>query len=273
MELSELQKKQIRFYKEIEFGGMTFYPILVCEYDAFMAARPAIELMQQTLPVRYVSMPLLQAYYAMDYDAFQEKQPIPGFFSRCLLFLALSLRLGEWKKASDRIRMFKILHYENDPSRLVGIEFCADGETWSRITPVSFSQIRPIVAAQNGIELVSESANPELVEAERDLAERNAPKLDMSIHHLIDGICTLCGTEPEEIDGWPILKLLTRKASIRRVIDYVICGINAGNGAKWKGGNPYPDPFYPKKKDGNDALIPMSNFMGQAGNGVKNRSS
>ena len=57
---------KIRRYSPIETDGITLYPITVGEYDAFDQARPAIEFVQQSLPVAYVSMPLLQAFYAIE---------------------------------------------------------------------------------------------------------------------------------------------------------------------------------------------------------------
>lgn len=55
--------------------------------------------------------------------------------------------------------------------RLKAVEFTVDGEETHRVTPVQFQRLREIAAAQNGIELASPEANPELIEAQRELAK------------------------------------------------------------------------------------------------------
>ena len=56
-------KKAIERYKEVEVDGMTLYPIKVSEYEEFLQARPALEYMQQSMPIEYMSMPILQAFF------------------------------------------------------------------------------------------------------------------------------------------------------------------------------------------------------------------
>ncbi len=272
MELSANIKRAIRRYEQVETEGLKLFPIRVGEYELFNSARPALELMQQTLPVQYACMPLLSAYYRMDYDALTRGEGTIGLFGRALLFLALALRIGDGKNAGERMKHFRIVCGENDPSQLIKIQFTVDGEERQNITPVQFSRLRPILAAQNGIELVGESENPELIEAQKDLNERNAPKLDFDVQHLIESVCVLTGRDEKDLDEWPILKLQNRRKALRRVLDYAICGICEGSGAKWKGGNPCPDPFFPRDEKKNDALIPLSGFLGNAGGGVQNRT-
>lgn len=272
MELSANIKRAIRRYEQVETEGLKLFPIRVGEYELFNSARPALELMQQTLPVQYACMPLLSAYYRMDYDALTRGEGTIGLFGRALLFLALALRIGDGENAGERMKHFRIVCGENDPSQLIKIQFTVDGEERQNMTPVQFSRLRPILAAQNGIELVGESENPELIEAQKDLNERNAPKLDFDVQHLIESVCVLTGRDERDLDEWPILKLQNRRKALRRVLDYAICGICEGSGAKWKGGNPCPDPFFPRDEKKNDALIPLSGFLGSAGGGVQNRT-
>ena len=122
------------------------------------------------------------------YDALTRGEGTIGLFGRALLFLALALRIGDGKNAGERMKHFRIVCGENDPSQLIKIQFTVDGEERQNITPVQFSRLRPILAAQNGIELVGESENPELIEAQKDLNERNAPKLDFDVQHLIESV-------------------------------------------------------------------------------------
>lgn len=248
-------------YEPIQFEGVTLFPIRVREYDLFNNARPAIDFLQQSLPVRYLSMPLLSAYFAMDAENMKEGKPSDGLFSRSLLFLVLSLRLGEGEKVEDRIKRFSIVADAKDHSILKGIEFVQNGES-KRITPVQFQRMRPILAAQNGIVLTSEDANPELVEAERDLAELNGPKLDYNFQTLFSTLSVLSGTEERDLYDWPILRMTRHRDAYSRILNYLVCGFASANGAKFKGGNPVPSPFFDRLTEESDALIDMASFTG-----------
>lgn len=267
MELSLAIKKAVRTYKEIETDGITLYPISVSRWDEFMLARPALELMQQTLPVKYLSMPLLSAYYAMDYEAVTGDDGLPtGLFARSLLLLSLALRLGRADEdAEQALKRFRLRVDESDPSTLRAVEFSQDGETMQSITPVQFSRLREIIAAQNGVELVSADANPELVEAERDLAEQKSAKLSGDFGELFSTVAALSREDEKTIMEWPIKKLMDRKNAYARVLGYLLCGVSEANGAKWTGGNPYPSPFFSRMQQGSGALIALDRFAGGAG--------
>lgn len=258
-------QKAIRTYQPIETEGLTFWPILASEYHEFLTAKPAIEVMQQALPVRWLSMPLLSAFYGMDFEAFQKGEPRVGLFSRCLLFLALSLRLGKGREVAERTKLFTILVDAEDPGQLKALRFTGDDGEEKEITPIMFQRLRPILAIQNGIELASEDANPDLVEAERDLAEMNGPELEVSLDSLFSTIAAMAGIDEAEIDDWPILKLNRRQKAYSRVLNYVVCGIGEAQGTKWKGGNPYPSPFYDKVRNGSSGAMRLEEFAGGAG--------
>lgn len=254
-------REKIRTYAPIEEDGLVFYPIQVRELGHFKIAQPAIDFLQQSLPVRYLSMPLLSAYYTMDFESRQKGEPVSGLFSRALLFLVLSLRYRSGEPLEERLDSFAshIKVAAEDPSTLKAIEFEMGGET-KRITPIQFQRYRPILAAQNGIELVSEDANPELVEAERDIAEQNGPELDGDVQTMISTVAALCGADEVEIDDWPILKLKRRKEAWERAFGFLLYGFAECSGAKFKGGNPVPSLFYNRARRESNSLISMESF-------------
>lgn len=263
-DLSPEMAKAIRRFEPIETEGLTLYPICVKDIDRFTVARQAIEFMQQSLPVALLSKPLLQAYYTLELDAAVNGQPGGGLFYKSILFLLLALRAGDGLPDEQRMELVNFELKENDPTRLKSVLIFVNGEV-KRITPMQFQRLRPILAAQNGIELLSENANPELVQAERDLAEMNAPKLQYRIDALKATVATLSGADESDMEEWPILKLLLRRDAVQRLVGYIVCSVAEAQGAKWKHGNPYPSPLYDREIDYCGGLIDMSTFAGGAG--------
>lgn len=243
-------KRSIRRYEPIQTDGLTLYPVLVKEYELFLMARPALEVMQQSLPVALMRVPLLSALYQMDYEAALERKTPTGLFSMSLLMLALSLRLGEGEEPAERLGRFRVIVDREKPERLLRILFTDESGEEKEITPVRYQTLRQIVAAQNGVTLESDLANPDIVKARKNLSSANAVPLNATVDDMIAGVSALSGTEEAEIEEWPILKLDTRMTAYRRLIDYIICGIGEVNGTTWKGGNPTPHPFFARVDNG-----------------------
>lgn len=254
---------RIARYESIEAERLVWHPIQVKEYEAFLVARPGLEVMQQALPLPLVSLPLLSALYKIEFDNMIVGRETEGMFWRCCLFLALSLRLGEGLGMVERMTMLRPEAHPDDPSRLMGLRFTLPDGGEGALTPIQFARLRPLLAAQNGIRLESDSANPELVQAERDLAMQNAPALDVGIEHMICSVAALSRTEEAEIYEWPILKLERRAASLKRAMDYMTHSIAQMSGTTWKGGNPCPSPWFDRTKEGDSAaLTPVEGFAG-----------
>ena len=244
-------------YKTIEVDGLRLYPVLVAGYTDFIIAQPALTVMHQSLPVAMMRMPLLSALYAMDFEAASNGKPATGLFSRALLCLALSLRIGDGKRIEERMSAFQVMVDREKPAKLMGLRFVdADGQI-KEITPAQYANLRQIIAAQNGVKLEDDKANPDIVKAQQDMASASTMQLDMNIEDWISAISALTGTPEEEIDQWPILKFQRRSESLRRVLDYLVCGFGEMNGTTWKGGNPNPHPFFAKAMDGNGVLTAM----------------
>ena len=187
---------------------------------------------------------------------------------RVLLFLALSLRLGQGLPVEERIALFRPRFSES--GRLKSLVFSPDGEEISEITPAMFQRLRPILAAQNGLEIPPDDANPELVDAERALAEKKAPDMELSPESLVASMAALSGADEKEIYEWPIAKMQNRQRAIHRALDYLICGIGEAQGTKWKKGNPCPNPFFDRKKEGSAAKVALTEFAsGAALNAVR----
>ena len=264
-------KRSIGRYDPIEVDGLTLYPIKVSNYYEFLAARPSLDFMQQTLPIELMSIPLLDAYFRIDMGLVDGLKQT-GLFSQALLMLAMALRLMPNGSMEEQVRRFQVVPDDaTNPTRLKYLRFILNGEEIQTITPIQFGNLRPIIAAQNGVELYSDTANPELVQAEKDLAEKNAPNLEMDVETLVSSAALVTRAEEKDIYEWPILKLHNRLESAKRILDYVVCGIGESQGTKWKGGNPVPHPWFEKAKKEKTGVIPLESFSnGQGLDAVRN---
>lgn len=267
-ELPRKIKKLVNRYKPIETEGLTLYPIKVENYEEYIISQRALGFAAQSLPVDYMSIPLLSAFYKMDYlDAVNSGRQ-SGLFASAILGLVLALRLNQdGEEVGEMLKIASFVVDRNDESKLLHIRFVPHGEKKEEIviTPIQYSRLRPIIAAQNGIEIPDELDNPELLQAERDLADIKAPNLNFKVENLIQSAAALTGTDEEEIYNWSVLKLSRCLSSYKRIIDYMVCGIGESQGTKWKGGNPQPHPWFDRAKEGSSALIPVGQFMGGAG--------
>lgn len=259
-------KKAADKYEPITVGDHTLFPISVKQYDLFVSCEKALGFMAQTLPVRYLSTPLLKAFYEIDMEALAKQETVTGLFFSTLLALSLALRLAPDGELKDVMEKWSV-SVDKDTGDFKSVCYVDpnSGKT-KQITATQYQKLRYIIAAQNGVEIPSENVNPELVQAEIDLAQNNAPKLEININDQISALCLLTNKEERDIDDWPILKFERRCQSLQRMLDYVICGVGETQGTKWKGGNPHPHPYYRKKKN-SSAMAPLENFAG--GNGVR----
>lgn len=255
-------RKSIGKYEEIVTDDLTLYPILVEEYEDFCKASPAIEFMQQQFKdVRLMSLPLLQAFYKKDYELAANGQLPTELFFQALLFLALSLRIGIGLTAEERVRKIVPVPSKNDNSTLRFLSFQDEDGEWRFITPVVFQRLRPILAAQNGIELEDDAANPDLVFSAREMRRKHAPKLEENIETLVASVATFTGEEEARIYEWPVLKLFRRASSIKRMVDYAVNTNAELQGTKWKNGNPFPSPWFDREQD-DIGLLSLDQYSG-----------
>ena len=262
-ELPAYMIEAIHKYESVPYDGLVLYPFRVKHYEQFLIARQAIGFMQQSLPVELMSMPLLSALFKLDYDRAVAGEQSTGLFAGCLVALAYALRLAyDFEPAEDACRRLIPISSPDDPSRLDRLMFVMNGEEEWFITPLQFTDLRDIIAAQNGIEIPDMDANPELVQAEHDLIASKAPKLVVDYHKMIHGVAALSQTDEKEIYEWAVLKLHDRMESYKRVLDYIICGIGESQGTKWNGGNPCPNPWFEKDIQGSGALISLDSLAG-----------
>ena len=249
-ELPRHIQESVRKYKPIVQDGHALFPVLVSEYTEFLIARPALEVMHQSLPVALLRLPLLSALYQMDFDAVASGKTPTGLFLRARLALALSLRLGVGREIVERVELLRIVVDRENPRKLKALRYMDKDGQEKDILPGQYKELRRIIAAQNGVKLESDDANPDIVKAKKDMASAGGLELDYSVENLVSAISALTQIDEDSIFDWPILKLEKQKMAWERILTFMVCGVGEASGATWKNGNPVPHPFFPRISDG-----------------------
>lgn len=253
--------RALREGKPLECAGLTFYPIKMSDWDAYIETRPAVTQMMQSLPVAYISMPYLSALWAIDSDAIKNDRPLTGLFGALMRFMLLALRTEDEPTAYQ-------VYAEKETGKLAYVRFFQDGKT-ADITPDIFSEeIRPLLCEQNGLQLPDEAANLELLEAENDLAAANDEGIDYDFETLVSSVAYMSHTTEEEIyEKWTVRSFLRRKRAIEREMFYRLYRTAALAGTiKISGDNPFPSWCFDKLDDGKTAALvsPDGIIFGQA---------
>lgn len=232
--------------------GLDFFPITMEHYEDFIQCKEAMVIRQSTLPVRYVSMDYLSAIFALEVDALRESGGHfsgGGLFAKLMQLLGMSLRIDitsemlneniYYINENDRISIEKMVFTQTD----------AEGkERTAEITPFQFStQIRPLIALQNRIELPDESENTELLEAyeEKKALESGHISVNPDIEDMKSTVAYLSGVTDREILSWTIRDFENRRRAIDRVEKHrAYRQAELGGMVSFKNGNPYPSLFF-----------------------------
>lgn len=257
-------QQRIDRYLSVSWGGLTLWPVTVENAGLFGAARAALDLIPQSLPVALISMPVLDAFYQLDLEARETNGETLGLVGSVVLLLKLALRLGAADGGKALAEGVRIYPDEKRPGRLREIVFLTEEGETVRVSPRLFQKIRPILAAQNGVDMPSDTANPEILEAERMMAMKEFRGIDPKLTDKIIFVAQGSGVSEEEIWNWPILKLERHASLLRRRLDYLAVKTGEMSGmVKFTDGNPVPSPYWARKR----GLYSLQS-LGAVGNGA-----
>lgn len=268
MELPVHIQRAVERFQPVTVEGVTLYPITVDEIEEFGYARPALEFMQQCLPVAMMQIPIISAFYQLELASSAEIEPgLPKttLFTQAVFSLLLALRLGQGKGRNERVAQHAVYEHEQDnPLNLKRIILFDENGKATEITPRLFQRLRPIIAAQNGAVIPPVDANPDIILAERQILSNRAPKLNRDFGKMVSWVSAKCGVLEEDVYGWPILRFARRAEVLQRELDYLIYGIGqAGGMVTYKDGNPCPSPYFEKIMD----AVPAK-MLNEIGNGA-----
>lgn len=253
-ELPALIKKRIDRYLPIQTEGLTLYPIVVDHMEDFNHCRAALEFMVQSLPVAMQKIPLLSAFFQIELATSALEQDGEGkaatLFSDALVLLCFALRLGEGLEREQLLERVLVITERENPANLVEIRLITDDGEVVVITPAKFTRLRRIIAEQNGAKIPSEDANPQIVNAEREIAATKAAKIIFNHANKVAWVSALSHADEQEIYKWPILKFERRAEVLKRTLDYLTVGIGQASGmVSYKDGNPVPSPYYERETE------------------------
>ena len=242
--------------KPIEQHGLTLWAITMGGYEEWAKCKSVWMARQSKFPVSYIMLPFLEAIFEIDMDAIDKTGRPAGLLYDIMYGLGMALRLG-----SDCVHDGNIYLKADEENK----KFCAIGVKTGNgkeveITSKKFLDIRRTVLWMNGEEEPDESENDELLEAERDLSEMNAPTLKYDLLDLEAAVGLAYGTRIKDVLGWSILEFEVSRRAIQRDKKHMICGIGETNGCKWESGNPYPSWCFDREQTTSGALIAQNNF-------------
>ena len=250
--LATMQRERrlhIRRGEPIRECGLDLYPITMDHYEDFIQCKDALTLRLSSLPVRYVSLDYLSAIFAMELDAIRagaSGSGSGGFFFRLMRLWGLSLRI---EMSAELLN--DCIFYRASKDGSVSIEYMeltqtgVDGNpNTAKITPFQFSTLlRPLIAAQNQIELPDESENAELVDAyekKKEIQSRGVA-LKTDLDDLVSSVALHSGVSDAEIMDWNVRDFENRRRAIERDKNFMLFKQAEMSGmVTFKNGNPYP---------------------------------
>lgn len=233
--------------------GAVLYPVKMRQYAEWSSCKSALLIRQTTLPVQYVVRPYLSAVFKLDADN--------GF----MLGLTQSLRMLISMATLRPLEDIDILVSARDPTELAAFVYTV-GDEVVRIGPKEFSEVRRIIANQNGEELPDESENPELVQAEMDIAALNAPKLKYDIETMLESVSYVAKIPIKELFDMTIRSFMRLRKAIDRDKMFTIYTTASLSGfVKFKDGIPVPSWCFDKAEETSIGVESLAAFAARTG--------
>lgn len=235
MSAVERYKEAASQNKEIVFRGLTFHPLKVKHYALYRNAKPSMELMLSSLPIRLARMSWCRCLDSIDQTTMQETGKTEGLLLSILLILNEALNLHA---EIDKSRM-QILR--NEAGELQAIVLRTGQNKVAALDMAAMSEVRKILAIQNDYTIPNESWNPELVKAQAYLQSQQKSDLKFDLETLVYSVALNSGKDPDDVWDWPIRKFERMQAAIdRRLCFEIYTMADLGGHVKFKHGNPCP---------------------------------
>lgn len=252
-------KRAVLRGEAVTVNGLQFYGLTMDQYEDWQRDKGVLLTRQSTLPVAFITMPFLDALFALEMESLEKTGKLAGIVYSILHVLAMAMRLPENSVESQFIR--PVTHQRE----LKGFYVEQQGDMQNVFIPKeTFPQIRQVIAWQQGEEVPDESLNDELLEDEKWIAQRNAGDLDFDLDAMMASVALGARMHLKDAYALSILEFEMLRRAIDREKKYMLCGIAETSGTKWKGGNPHPSWCFDRKKAESGTLTHVSKFEGIA---------
>jgi hypothetical protein len=235
---------EIREFQPVEFEGLKFYPLQVKQLALYQIAKPAMELMLSTLPLRFVRCSWINALEAMDREA-AEKKIKTGYFGSFIRLLDAALRTDVLHNPSSII----IAH--NKDGTFAALLIQQEKNQKIALLEKHFTTVREILAEQNGYTIPDENWNPDLVRAQAYLrGQQTGSESGGSLEDAVFALAAATGHRASEIWNWPIREYLQMQSAVNRRLCFEIYKTAEliGN-VKFTKGNPYPSWIWDSRSE------------------------
>lgn len=246
MAFTDKYQHQIRENAPVVYEDLTLYPLLVRDYPLYLMAKPAFELMQASLlRPALARMPWCACLWELDRECEKQTGEYGLFLTEVMLVLSKALRLDAYENGDYPLRPVY-----SQSGELTAIMLGNPQTSYSILDMRQMSEVRQIIAAQNGYEIPDESWNPELVQAAQENAARRNATIEYDFEALVYSVALNAGCRPKEIYDWTIREFHKTQEAIDRKLNYLIFNLAEKSGnVTFKDGNPYPSWRFNSKSD------------------------
>lgn len=234
MKVAQMYEDELHAYLPIEHEGLRFTPLPVKRLALYQAAKPAMELMLSSLPVRFVRMSWIEALDALDREA-AEQQMRTGYLGSILALLNETLQLNAFQNPNA------LMLARDQEGKLSSIIVQQSQGSPVVLGSTQMNTVREILAAQNGYEIPDENWNVDLVRAQQYLREQRSQGVGGSLEDAVCALAAATGFRAKEIWNWPIREYLGAQNAVdRRLRFQLYTAAELSGQVKFKNGNPYP---------------------------------
>lgn len=230
-------QRQFRENDPVVYEDLTFYPLLVRDYHLFIMAKPAFELMQSSLKRPALArMPWCACLWELDKECEKQTGEYGLFMTEVMLVLCKALRLDAYENGDYPLRPVF-----SQSGELTAFMVGSPQATYSLLDMRQMSEVRQIIAGQNGYEIPNEEWNPELVQASQENARRNDARIEYAFEDLVYSVAVNANCRPKEVYDWTVREFHKTQEAIDRKLNYLIYNLADKSGyVTFKGGNPCP---------------------------------
>lgn len=247
MAFADKYQRQVQMNAPVIYEDLTFYPLLVRDYQLYVRAKKSFELMQASLRIpRLARLPWCACLWELDKECEKQEGKIGEYLVNAMCVLATALRL-DIDPENGRLPLRPVTTQSGE---LTAIMLGNPQTSYALFNMQQMGEIRQIIAAQNGYKIPDENWNPELVRAAQENAERGASDLDFNFEDLIYSVAYHAHCRAAEVYEWSIREFQRMQEAIDRAYGYSIYTLAEVSGnVTFKKGNPYPTWKFDRKAE------------------------